>query len=160
MSDVCVDGGAADSQSSGPRGATPGFSIQIDAYFPAEGFREVFQVTEEDLVVLVDNDFGAPRRELCRRSLGRDEANRLGDLLDCVGLESLRPEYVNRGVADGLEVRFEIARGREKRRAFLVANTYQRELDRICEAVVRLVPAGCVDRLPRLFDRSDEDGGR
>jgi hypothetical protein len=115
------------------------FVVKITNFFGAEGFGFDYFVDRTNIVVVVWNDFGKPAREILNRDLTQEETTELESYLAEFPLDTLKSDYTEPRVYDGLQRFFTFKIG-DKEKSIVMRNVHVPELFALCEKVNDLVP--------------------
>ncbi|MEN8153887.1 MAG: hypothetical protein ABFR75_07670 [Acidobacteriota bacterium] len=114
------------------------FSIKITRfYFGRENIR--LTVTENELISESSIAVNKKNYSLTRRKLTGPERKSLKKFLSGFPLEEFKESYYNKGVKDGMQLRFEI-RINETEKKIYVANYYIEELGELAAEIAKLLP--------------------
>lgn len=126
------------------------FEADIRDFDGAAGYTHVYHITQAELTVSLENDFGAPAKVLCKIVLSAVASQEWVEYLSRFPLAQLADEYENPAVDDGLDLRFSIRRGADAPRQIRVHERYQQDLAGLCSRVASLVPQTCVRNPVRM----------
>lgn len=116
------------------------YRLKVYDYYGAEGFGLLYYFGSERLVVVVENDYGKPAREMLSRELAEDERKRLTEAIKQASPEKLAAEYADPRVSDGIQTTytFRLPDGREK--TVSVQNVRQEQLLRLNQVLNEMLP--------------------
>ncbi len=116
------------------------FSVAISDFNGAAGLTNAVKVTETDISVTAENDFGQPPKVLWEAKLTAEQQDRLAKFLRSFPLDRLADSYMNPMVFDGFQVFFTIKIGDGAFRKVTLANRRQLDLERLIDEVNGLLP--------------------
>jgi|SRR5581483_358556 len=112
------------------------FKIVITNYY--FGRAQYTTTVTSDSLRVKENNFNGKIKNTARKLIAKERES-LGTFLKDFPLSSLKDKYVNDRVEDGTQIGFSIKIGSVKKDIY-IANVYQKDLGRLCDEVVKLLP--------------------
>lgn len=116
------------------------YELRIFDYYGAVGYGHEYFISRQRIIILIQNDFGLPKREVAAVPLSAEQVQTVFAVIDAIPFESLQEQYVNPGIQDGLKMSFDFKLPTRVEKRITLANMQQEDLFRLVDAVNQLVP--------------------
>ena len=116
------------------------FQIKVHDFYGAEGFGFDYYLASDRLTVVYWDDFGSKPKQVFDRVFSADERKRWSAFLAKFPVAALESAYVNPGVDDGLQMRFDFRLPGKPSKSVVLQNRPQKDLELLCAELNKWLP--------------------